>query len=85
VALFLFCILNCRYFAFSPPLNRGVSRTKLKPTADEMGLNSELKIIVEVKLKGKEWGNDLEDRDMYSLGVVVGNGEINTEHSNWFC
>lgn len=33
-----------------------------------MSLHSELKVIVEMKLKGKGWGNPLEDKNMYNLG-----------------
>ena len=39
-----------------------------KKAADEMSLHSELKVIVEMKLKGKGWGNPLEDKNMYNLG-----------------
>jgi hypothetical protein len=50
------CILNRRYFPFSPRLNRSVSRTKIKKAADEMSLHSKLKVIVEMKWKGKKVG-----------------------------
>jgi hypothetical protein len=60
-------ILNRRYFPFNPRLNRGVSRTKTTQAADEMSLRLKLKVIVEIKLKGKEWGNPLEDKNMHNL------------------
>jgi hypothetical protein len=62
------CILKLRYFPFSPRLNRGVSRTKIKQAADEMSLHLKLKVIVEMKLKVKEWGNPLEEKkNTYNL------------------
>jgi len=72
ILFFRMCILSRRYFPFSPRLNRGVSRTKIEQTADEMSLHSKLKVIVEIKLKGKQWGNPLEDQNMYSLGEKNG-------------